>query len=245
VPYLQTKDQGRKEVSIATYYKENTAHFQPDDIISITVNIVGAPAVAYDYNLPLLPAPIDASSTAVNPITTRQTYLVNKEGYIDFPVLGSIRVSGYTPGELEEHLKKLMMSKHLKIDPVVTVRLLNFRLTVTGEVNRPGELTVSRDHISILEALANAGDMTISGKRDGILLLREMPDGTIKMVTLDISKADIISSPYYYLHQNDVIYVTPNKSKAYQADVNPQIGTVLGVASFLVSLVSFVMLVTQ
>jgi polysaccharide export outer membrane protein len=154
-------------------------------------------------------------------------------------------VSGYTPTELENHLKKLMLSKHLKVDPVVTVRLMNFRLTVTGEVNRPGEISVTRDHISILEALAYAGDMTINGKRDGILLLREMPDGSVKMVPLDISKASIISSPYYYLHQNDVVYVTPNKSKAYVADVNPQVGTVLGVGSFLVSIISFVLLVTQ
>ncbi|MDR2410176.1 MAG: polysaccharide biosynthesis/export family protein [Bacteroidales bacterium] len=243
------KDQTRKEVSIATYYKENTIRIQPDDILSITVNIIGsssdAQKIAYDYNLPLQPVITADNSSEINTGMGKQSYLVDKEGKIDFPVLGMIRVSGYTTAELQKYLKKLMLSRHLKIDPVVTVRLMNFKLTITGEVNRPGEIVVLKDHISLLEALAMAGDMTIYGKRDEILLLREMPDGSIKRIILDISKTDIISSPYYYLHQNDVVYVTPNKARSYVADTNPQIGTILGIGSFLISLVSFVMLIKR
>jgi polysaccharide export outer membrane protein len=171
---------------------------------------------------------------------------VEKEGKIDFPVLGQIKVSGYTSPELEQYLKGLIMNKYLKTPPVVTVRLLNFRVLVTGEVNRPGFVDMTnKDHLSLLEALAMAGDMTINGKRDDIQLLREMPDGTIKKVKLDISKIDIISNPYYYLHQNDIIYVTPNRAKAQAADSSPQLGTVLSIGSFLVSLVSFVLLLAR
>jgi polysaccharide export outer membrane protein len=247
VPYFQMKNQKQKEVTLATHTKENTVRFQPDDVLSITVNVPGhkGQSVAYDYNLPLQPSPTDGSALEVHQVTTRQTYLVDKEGHINFPVLGSVQVSGYTITELENHFKDLLRSRHLKFEPIVTVRLMNFRLTVTGEVNRPGPISVSQDHISIVEALAYAGDMTIYGKRDEVLLVREMPDGFVKKVTLDISKADIISSPYYYLHQNDMIYVPPNKTRSYVADVNPQLGTILSVGSFLVSLVSFVMLITQ
>jgi polysaccharide export outer membrane protein len=245
VPYFQSKNQKKKEVEYATYYKENAIRFQPGDILAITVNITGPQSIAYDYNLPLQPSPTDGNSSEVNQGQGRQTYLVDQEGQIDLPVLGTIRVTGYTAPELQRYLKKVISTKHLKVEPVVTVRLMNFRLTVTGEVNRPGEIFATRDHISLLEALALAGDMTIYGRRDDIHLLREMPDGSIKQIKLDISKADIISSPYYYLHQNDVIYVAPNKARSYTADANPQVGTVLGIGSFLISLVSFVMLVTR
>jgi polysaccharide export outer membrane protein len=155
-------------------------------------------------------------------------------------------VSGYTAPELEQRIKGLIMKKYLKAEPVVTIRLLNFRMMVTGEVNKPGPVEfVNKDHVTLLDALTMAGDMTINGKRDDILLIREMPDGTVLRKRLDISKIDIISNPYYYLRQNDVIYVTPNRAKAQAADSSPQLGTVLSVSSFLVSLVSFVLLVTN
>jgi polysaccharide export outer membrane protein len=142
--------------------------------------------------------------------------MIDKEGKINFPGLGSIRVSGYTQSELENELK-VSLRKYLKSDPVVTVRLMNFRISVMGEVNRPGPIPAGRDHMNVLEALALAGDMSINGKRDDVQILREMPDGTIKRVRLDISKADVMMSPYFYLKQNDIIYVAPNSNRKYGA----------------------------
>jgi polysaccharide export outer membrane protein len=247
VPYFQTRGVERGETERSSYYKESTIRFQPDDVLSITVNVPASTAqsIAYDYNLPVQPAATEGTDESVNQGLGRQTYMIDKEGKIDFPVLGPIRVVGYTAAELQRYIKSLIYPKPLKEEPVVTVRLMNFRLTITGEVNRPGQIVVSKDHINLLEALALAGDMTIYGRRDNILLKREMPSGSIKMVYLDISKADIISSPYYYLRQNDIIYVMPNKARAQVTDVNPQVGTILSVGSFLISIVSFVLLITN
>jgi polysaccharide export outer membrane protein len=248
VPYLQFKgsDQKKREVVLSSFYRENTIRFQPDDIIAITVNVigVGSGAIASDYNLPL--QSVDTGESEVlSGGYGRQTYLVDKNGQIDFPVLGLIRVSGYTQSELQAHIKKLIMAKYLKVEPVITVRLMNFRITVTGEVNRPGQIVTNKDHLNLVEALALAGDMTIYGKRDGILLLRETPDGNIKMIPLDISKAEIVSSPYFYLRQNDVLYVSQTTARARVTDVNPQTSTILGIGSFLISVVSFVLLITN
>ncbi|MDR2056686.1 MAG: polysaccharide biosynthesis/export family protein [Dysgonamonadaceae bacterium] len=240
VPYFQMKDQKKGEVEISSFYKESSARFQPDDILAITVNLPGSgQAVAFDFNLPLQPVTTEISEEVVNTGIGRQTYMVDKEGKIDFPIIGQIRVIGYTANELQRHLKNLIYPRLLKEEPVVTVRLINFRIIVTGEVNRPGQISVPKDHINLLEALALAGDMTLYGRRDNIELHREMPDGSVKIVYLDISKSDIISSPYYYLHQNDVIYVVPNKVRAQLTDINPQLGTVMSIGSFLMSLITF------
>jgi polysaccharide export outer membrane protein len=240
------KDPGRKEVNIASYYKESSVRFQPDDVLSITVNLPASSAqsVAYDYNLPVQPVANDGDEY-INQGLGRQFYKVDKEGKIDFPVLGYIQVVGYTAAELQKYIKSLIYPKMVKEEPIVTVRLTNFSITVTGEVNRPGPITLTKDHVNLLEALAQAGDMTIYGRRDNIQLYREMPDGSIKRILLDISKSDIISSPYFYLRQNDAIYVMPNKVRAQLTDVNPQVGTVLSIGSFLMSLISFVLLLTR
>jgi polysaccharide export outer membrane protein len=241
------KDQGKGETEISSYYQESTTRFQPDDVLSITVNAPAsnAQSIASDYNLPVQPAPTEGTDEVVNQGLGRQTYMIDKEGKIDFPVLGQIRVVGYTAAELQKYIKSLIYPKQMREEPIVTVRLMNFRITVTGEVNRPGIVLVSKDHVNLLEVLALAGDMTIYGRRDNIQLHREMPDGSVKIVSLDISKADIISSPYYYLRQNDAVYVMPNKVRAQLTDVNPQVGTILSVGSFLISLVSFVLLLTN
>jgi polysaccharide export outer membrane protein len=241
------KGQEKREVEVSSFYRESTVRFQPDDVLSITINspASSAQSVAYDYNLPIQPAATDGTDTYINQGLGRQTYMVDKEGKIDMPVIGQIRVVGYTASELQKYIKSLIYPKQLKDEPIVTVRLMNFRITVTGEVNRPGQISVPKDHVNLLEALAFAGDMTISGRRDNIALHREMPDGSVKIVHLDISKGDIISSPYYYLRQNDVIYVMPNKARSQVTDVNPQLGTVVSIGSFLISIVSFVLLITN
>jgi polysaccharide export outer membrane protein len=245
VPYLQTGEKVR-ELDLSSFYRENTVRFQSDDVLSITVNVLGEQSVASDFNLPLQPSGTtdNSSESFVNQGVGRQTYMVTKAGEIDFPVLGLIKVSGYTQAELEQEMKRLLR-EYLKVDPVVTVRLMNFRISVLGEVNRPGQYSISKDHINILEVLSLAGDMTIYGKRDDVWLIREMPDGAVKMLSLDISAVEVISSPHFYLRQNDMVYVVPNKVRAQASDVSPQLGTVISVASFLMSFVSFVLLLAR
>jgi len=248
VRYFQTheKRQGVVVDNIPSYLLENTVRFQPDDILGITVNVPGESTVASDYNLPLVPAATSENSTedVVTQGVGRQAFLISKDGTIDFPVLGEMKVAGYTQGELEKYIKERLKEKIIA-QTVVTVRLLNFRITVTGEVNRPGTVVVSKDHINVLEALALAGDMTIYGRRDDIVLLRPKPDGNYQRVSLDISREDIISSPYYFLHQNDELYVMPTKAKAQSADTSPWLNLGMGISSFMMSLVTFVLMLTK
>ena len=239
IQYLQT-DEKAGEIDLFTMAKGSTVRFQPDDVLAITFNVVGEQAIAYDYNLPLQPAATNPADLFLNTGTGRQTFLVNKEGEVDFPVLGVIKVEGYTQAELENHLK-MILKKQLKVDPVVTVRLVNFRINVLGEVNRPGVQGITdKDRINILEALSLAGDMTLFGSRNNVVIFREMPSGELKKVRLDISKADVTLSPYFYLQQNDIVYVEPSKVRAQSADISPVLGTAISIGSFMFTIASFV-----
>ena len=240
--YFQSRERRKGIVvpNIPSYLNKNFVRFQPDDVLAITVNVPGEQGIASDYNLPVIPAATSENTTeeSISQGIGRQAFLISKEGTIDFPVLGVIKVAGYTQGELEKYIKERL--RGILIAPsVVTVRLLNFTVTVTGEVGSPGTYTVSRDHINILEALALAGDMTVYGKRDDILLLRTKPDGNYERISLDISKENIISSPYFFLHQNDILYVTPTKAKSQTADTSPWLNIGMGITSFAISLVTF------
>jgi polysaccharide export outer membrane protein len=242
VIYFQSKEKRKGEiVDIPSYRLENVVRFQPDDVLGITVNVPGEATVASDYNLPLVPAATTENSTEdpINQGVGSQAFLVSKDGTIDFPVLGVIKVAGYTKKKKEKHLKELLSTK-LVVPAIVTVRLLNFTITVTGEVGSPGPKTVSKDHINILEALALSGDMTINGRRDDIRLLRPKPDGGYTEISLDISREDIISSPYFYLHQNDILYVIPGRTKTQSADVSPRWGFAVGLSSLAISLYLFI-----
>lgn len=139
-------------------------------------------------------------------------YLVDNEGYIDYPVLGKLYVVGLTNRECEALIRKELQT-YLSEDPNVTVRTSNYKISVIGEVNKPGTYTVSDERITILQALAQAGDMTLFAKRDDVQLLREDATGKQSVVHLDLTKADIALSPYYYLQQNDILYVKPTKTK--------------------------------
>jgi len=237
VTFFQTKEKRKGEVvDLPSYRLENTLRFQPDDVLGITVNVPGEPAVASDYNLPLVPAAnTENSGTEITQGVGRQTFLIGKDGTIDFPVLGSIKVVGYTQGELEDYLKELLKEK-LIASPIVTVRMLNFTIYFVGDVGAQGPIRINRDHVNLLEAIALAGDLSITGKRDDIRIFRENPDGGYKMISVDMSREDIISSPYYFLHQNDVIYVPPTRVKSQSADVSPRYGFILGVASLALTL---------
>ncbi|MDR1764345.1 MAG: polysaccharide biosynthesis/export family protein [Dysgonamonadaceae bacterium] len=247
VPYVQpkVKTSSGEEVIIPSFAHESTIRFQPDDALNITVNVVGEQSLATDFNLSLVPtATSENSATEVSGGVGRQAYLIDKEGYIDFPVLGKIKASGYTRQEFEEYLKEKIKTFIPGADAVISVRLASFRIYVAGEVASAGEKSVSRDRMNILQALSLAGDMTIYGRRDNVMVLREMPDGSLRKVYLDLTDEKVINSPDFYVRQNDYIYVEPNKVRSQAADVSPQVGVAVSVGSFLISMVTFVLLLS-
>jgi polysaccharide export outer membrane protein len=241
VPYFQ-EDGNSKEFETPSYSDKSAFRFQPDDIIAITINFVGNQKIALDYNLPIQPTTtsFEGEGDYIDQGVGRQTYLVTKTGEIDLPSLGKIKVIGYTQEELQDYIKALL-NERVKIDPIITVRLMNFKIMVTGEVNRPGQYTINKKQIDLFEALTLAGDLTIFGKRDCVWIRRQMPNGTFKHVQLDISKANVTRSPYFYLRQNDIVYVEPNKTKTLQSDISLW-GTIMNVASFLISVVTFIII---
>lgn len=197
---------------------------QPDDLISIKVNAQNAESAA-PFNLP-------GSNSAEGGVPVIQSYLIDNEGVIDFPVVGKVSLSGLSKREANSKLTTLI-SDFVK-DPKVYIQLLNFKVTVLGEVNKPGVVSLNSERITLLEAIGNAGDLTIYGIRTDILLIREK-EGIKEYHHIDITKADFIKSPCYYLKQNDIIIVNPNKSKINGAGIGPSTGIIVGAISLLVT----------
>jgi len=190
---------------------------QKKDILSIVVSSLSNEATII-FNTPNLPITPNAAASA-----TSQTagYLVGEDGNIKFPILGEIPAAGLTQKQLENNISQLLIDKKLLFDPIVTARFLNFRVTVLGEVARPGVVYVPSEQISILEAIGDAGDLTIYGKRDNIILIRQ--EGGNKLVKrLNLNSSKILQSPYYFLKSNDVIYVEPGKAKVSGTSITQQ-----------------------
>lgn len=152
------------------------------------------------------------SSGQVRPLS----YIVDEAGNIDFPQVGSIHVEGMSRMEIKEYVKNQLVSNNFLKDPVVTVEFSNLKISVIGEVTRPGNFTMTNEHTTLLDALSMAGDLTAYGRRDRIAVIREL-DGQRTITWLDLRSKDIMKSPYYFLQQNDVVYVEPNKYKASQS----------------------------
>ena len=160
---------------------------------------------------------------------------MDSKGDIDFPVLGKLHVQDMTREEVAVYIKKELQSHDLIKDPVVTVEFMNLSVNVMGEVNRPGRYNIDKDHLTILDALSQAGDLTIYGKREKVLVLRN-ENGKQRVYGINLCSADhLYSSPVYYLQQNDVVYVEPNDTKARQSTVN---GNNVRSTSFWISLAS-------
>jgi len=165
-------------------------------------------------------------------------YLVNLNGDILFPVLGKIHAQGLTKSQLQALLTKQLVDTKQLIDPIVTIRQLNFRVSVLGEVSKPGVYTTPNEKISLLEALSFAGDITIYGKKDNVLLIREDDKGDKLIVRIDLTSSGLFTSPYYYLKSNDVIYVEPSQNREKKerfAQVTP---IILSVVSLLIITIS-------
>ncbi|MDR1782945.1 MAG: polysaccharide biosynthesis/export family protein [Dysgonamonadaceae bacterium] len=249
VPILQPEGEIKTGVEdiIASYAHESLIRFQPDDALSITVNNATDQSLAGDFNLPLVPSSnAENSSGDIATGMGRQSFMIDSEGYIDFPVLGRIKAAGYTREEFEKYLKERVKEFIPGGDPIITVRFTEgYHIFVMGEVRAPGRYYVNKNHINIIQVLAMAGDMGIYGRRDNVLVMREMPDGSQRKIYLDLTKDDIISSPDFFLHQNDIVYVQPNKAQAQTADISPQISVLVTMGSFLMSIVTFALMMSN
>ncbi|MCW5517995.1 polysaccharide biosynthesis/export family protein [Muriicola sp. Z0-33] len=182
---------------------------QKNDILSISVSSLN-PEAAEIFNVSNLTATQSFSSEGIT--TQASGYLIDQEGFIRFPILGRLQAAGLTKSGLREKITKALNDQQLLLDPIVDVRYLNYKVAVLGEVQNPSVLTIPNEKVSLLEALGLAGDLTIYAKRDNVLLIREK-DGVKMTHRIDLTTEELLSSPYYYLQSNDIIYVQPNKSK--------------------------------
>lgn len=208
---------------------------QTDDELAITVNSE-YPDVTAIYNLPAEnPATRGALTKTTSPRIA--TYVVDSKGDIDFPVVGKLHVAGLTCEQVKEELTRLI-SKEVK-DPMVTVALVNFKVVVAGEVKEPQTISVAGNRMTILDALASAGDLTEFGERSNVLIIRE-ENGERKFAHIDLNSSDILTSPYYYLRQNDYIYVAPNSIRQANSKYNQNNAYKLSVTSTIVSAASVI-----
>lgn len=236
VAYIQNSDSIDVTRSAFLY----DAKIMPKDILSITVSTVN-PEAAEPFNLVVRNTLYSTSSSIGTSSGSLQIYLVDNEGCIEFPVVGSLKVGGLTKSECEKLIHdKVQRYMNAEENPVVTVRMSNYKISVLGEVGRPGMFTVGNEKINIFEALAQAGDLTIYGVRDRVKLIREDATGKKSITTLNLNDANIINSPYYYLQQNDIVYVEPNKVKAQNSNVGAMTTLMLSGTGVVISLASLI-----
>jgi polysaccharide biosynthesis/export protein len=225
--------------------QENTNSFeskiQPDDLLMIVVSTPDTEAAApFNLETIIVPSAIGQASQAQR---QQQLYLVDSQGFVQFPVLGEIKMSGQTKSEVV-NLLKTKLKAYIK-DAIVNMRIVNFKVTVQGEVNKPGSFTVASERVTLPEALSLAGDLTIYGKRNNLILVREV-NNKKTFNRIDITKADFINSPFYYLSQNDLIYVEPNKAKSNTSTgFNQNVPIWISVASLVSSLVLSIFLINK
>jgi polysaccharide export outer membrane protein len=209
IAYFQNLDEYLKQGGEDIYYKyEPTIKIGDQLLISVSAPILNQELVA-QFNLP--PNSILArGTTSVTQTANLQTYLVDIDGYIDYPILGRLKVIEQTKSGLTKYLTGLI-SEHVE-GVIVNLQIISFQVIILGEVNRPGPVNARNERLTILEAIGQAGDLTIFGKRENVLLIREI-DGIKQFARVDLTQADVFSSPYYYLQQNDVIVVESNDTR--------------------------------
>ena len=231
IPYFRGLESTDSVVGVS----QHEARICPDDMLSITVSGIDPEAVA-PFNLPVV-AYLSPNSDKLYQTPTFQPYLVDVNGFINFPVLGKVKIGGLKKSEAHTHLKSLL-DVYLK-DPIITMQFMNYKITVLGEVSRPGSYTINNERISLMEALGLGGDMTVFGRRDNVLLIRENSGGSKAFVRIDLNSTELLSSPYYYLQQNDVLYVEPNKTRLSSA-ASVNVSLYLSALSTLASMVTVI-----
>lgn len=215
--------------------KQNSLHIKPNDLLTISVSAPEQEA-AMPFNLPVVGMPQtggELGGLSPNGRQQLQTYLVDSDGNIEFPVLGTVKVAGLNRQELSAKFKT-QISEYVQ-NPIVNVRLVNFQVSVLGEVTQPGTFDIRDEYLSLPKALGFAGDLTIYGRRNNVLVMRE-EGGKKTHSYLDLTDPTVINSPFYYLQQNDVVYVEPNEAQIQSASYNRNASVYISIASVLISL---------
>jgi len=219
--------------SLSEFDNTHEITYQPNDIITIDVSAEVSESVAA-FNLPVVT--FDTSTNGLSqPTSLRQTYLLDSQGNIEFPTLGTLKMGGLTRSEATKMLQDKI--KEYVNEFIINIRLVNFTITVLGEVTRPGSYTVNGERISLTQALGLAGDLTIYGKRDNIFLVREI-NGKKKYAKFDLTSINVVNSPVYYLAQNDVIYVEPNNARIKSSTFNPNTAVLISAISTFATIVA-------
>ena len=232
VPYLKNSSEWN---GVEQALKVHEPKIQPYDLLGILVTNPDNPSSSIAYNLV---SPSDNSrNQSLQTQPTLHNYLVDADGCVVIPNVGKLNIGGMTISEAE-HLILEKARAGFTTQPVVVVRFVDFKVSVLGEVTAPGTYTIKNGKVNIFEALALARDMTIYGQRENVKIIREDSAGKKEIVELDLNDASILDSPYYYLQQNDVVYVTPNKSKAKNSDIGSSTSLWFSGTSIFISLAS-------
>lgn len=232
VPYMQNSSEwAAMEQAIAVH----EPRIMPGDLLNILVTNPDNPMTSMSYNLV---SPSDASrNSSLQTQPTLHDYLVDADGCVTIPNIGKVQVAGKTISEAEQLVFEKAKSGFAST-PVVVVRFVNFKISVLGEVTAPGTFTIKNGKVTLLEALALARDLTIYGQRENVKIVRESADGKRTIAEVDLNDVSLLASPYYYLQQNDVVYVTPNESKAKNSDIGSSTSLWFSGTSILISLAS-------
>ena len=234
ISYFQDLQAGHESVITAL----PPIKLQPNDKVSIIVSTSDQRLNSL-FNLPVASNRLGGSTSGSGGSSSSgetTPYTIDKQGNIEFPVLGKLHIGGMSREEVAEYIRRELISRDLAKNPIVTVDFLNLGVSVMGEVSRPGRVAIPREDFTILDAISSSGDLTIFGKRDNVRVLRE-ENGIQKVYSINLNSGkDITQSPVYYLQQNDVIYVEPNATKARQSTAN---GNSWLTPTFWISIASF------
>lgn len=217
---------------INTLYEQYVPKIQPNDILTILVTAAD-PKVTAPFNP--LSTMMSGNLTQQTDLALRPTYTVNEKGNVILPMLGEVHIAGLTRIQAIEKLRT-DLGQYIK-DPGVNINFNNFRISVLGEVARPGSFIMPTERVTVLEALGMAGDLTIRGVRENVMLIREV-DGKKTTHRLDLTQQNTLNSPYYYLAQNDVIYVEPNKSQINNSKLGSNTNVIISIAGLLITVIS-------
>lgn len=224
--------QNIEQIALESQEVHNIPVIQKGDMLSISVSALDMEAVQ-PFNLPVIA--VNNISGSVNGVPKQQGYRVLNNETIVFPILGHLKIGGLTISEAQ----KLVVSKlneYIK-NPIVNIEIINYKVTILGDVAKPGTFPIQNERISILQALGLAGGLTIQGKRQDILIIREV-DGRKEYGRIDLTDANLLNSEYYFLKQNDVVYIQPNKTRINSSKYGPAVSVTVSIASTLIALIS-------
>ncbi|WP_299125592.1 polysaccharide biosynthesis/export family protein [uncultured Tenacibaculum sp.] len=206
--------------------------FKPSDLIQINISALDLEAVK-PFNLAAVTYTTTTNNLAAPP--QQQSYIIDQEGFIEFPVLGKIKIGGLTRTEAINLLKEKLSPDYIK-NPTINIKISNFSVTVLGDVKKPGKFIIPNERVSVLEAVGLAGDLNISGIRN--IEVKREENNKITTYKLDLRSNNIFTSPAYYLQQNDIVYVKPNKAASQSASYNQNTGLFISIGSVIISLIS-------